>query len=324
MPAVWQPTGAPCNRTVRACRKKCGYYPIMYVMTRQGELSGAAVLAAVVLLMSACTSSTAAPARGAATTSGTATSTDPPLPASEASTEPGEPVTDEGSEAPEPSASPAAPSASPEPPPVWTVGTLVHKGDMGAGALALQRRLSQLGYDPGRQDARFGMQTRQALWAFQHVNDLPAIGEVDAVTSGALGAPKSPPVLSGDRGPNRVEVNIGKQYAVVYLGGKIRLITHISSGSGRAWCEKDLTGTLRCASGGTPRGRFAVHTELQGWRTSYLGKLYKPAYFKGGYALHGSLSVPNYPASHGCVRIPMHVANYLVDLTEKKMPVTVV
>ena len=137
-----------------------------------------------------------------------------------------------------------------------------------------------------------------------------------------LGAPKLPDVLSGDRGPNRVEVNIAKQYAVVYLGGKIRLITHISSGSGGLVRERsDRKAAMRERE--HPRGRFAVHTRLHGWRTSYLGKLDKLLYFKGGYALHGSLSVPNYPASHGCVRIPMHVANYLVDLTAKGMPVTV-
>ena len=31
-------------------------------------------------------------------------------------------------------------------------------------------------------------------------------------------------------------------------------------------------------------------------------------YFNGGIAVHGSGSVPATPASHGCVRIPMHIA----------------
>ncbi|MDH4147758.1 MAG: L,D-transpeptidase, partial [Acidimicrobiia bacterium] len=34
-----------------------------------------------------------------------------------------------------------------------------------------------------------------------------------------------------------------------------------------------------------------------------LGTLYRPLYFTGGWALHGSLDVPAYPASHGCVRL---------------------
>ena len=28
-------------------------------------------------------------------------------------------------------------------------------------------------------------------------------------------------------------------------------------------------------------------------------------YFIGGYAIHGYTSVPTYPASHGCIRVPI-------------------
>jgi lipoprotein-anchoring transpeptidase ErfK/SrfK len=36
-------------------------------------------------------------------------------------------------------------------------------------------------------------------------------------------------------------------------------------------------------------------------------------YFTGGYAIHGNPSVPPYPASHGCVRVPMWAAPVLYD-----------
>jgi lipoprotein-anchoring transpeptidase ErfK/SrfK len=29
------------------------------------------------------------------------------------------------------------------------------------------------------------------------------------------------------------------------------------------------------------------------------------SYFIGGYAIHGYFSVPTFPASHGCVRVPI-------------------
>jgi lipoprotein-anchoring transpeptidase ErfK/SrfK len=38
-------------------------------------------------------------------------------------------------------------------------------------------------------------------------------------------------------------------------------------------------------------------------------------YFTGGYAIHGNPSVPPYPASHGCVRVPMWVAPLLYATT---------
>src|SRR5919201_735436 len=44
---------------------------------------------------------------------------------------------------------------------------------------------------------------------------------------------------------------------------------------------------------------------------SPLGTLYDPMYFVGGYAIHGNPAVPPYPASHGCVRVPMWIAPML-------------
>ena len=46
-----------------------------------------------------------------------------------------------------------------------------------------------------------------------------------------------------------------------------------------------------------------MQRQIDGMRVSRLGELWRPKYFTGGYALHGSPSVPGYPASHGCVRL---------------------
>jgi lipoprotein-anchoring transpeptidase ErfK/SrfK len=54
----------------------------------------------------------------------------------------------------------------------------------------------------------------------------------------------------------------------------------------------------------TPRGAFRITRQVKGVRHASLGDLYYPNYFYGGVAIHGSLSVPTTPASHGCVRIP--------------------
>ena len=59
----------------------------------------------------------------------------------------------------------------------------------------------------------------------------------------------------------------------------------------------------------TPVGRFAISRKIAGYDSSPLGVLYKPMYFYGGYAIHGNPSVPPYPASHGCVRVP----NFMID-----------
>ncbi|HEX6596128.1 MAG TPA: L,D-transpeptidase, partial [Acidimicrobiales bacterium] len=60
----------------------------------------------------------------------------------------------------------------------------------------------------------------------------------------------------------------------------------------------------------TPTGDYRIYSQSTGWETSRLGRLYNSQYFVGGYAVHGSLSVPNYPASHGCVRLTMSAAEW--------------
>src|SRR5690606_11574040 len=71
----------------------------------------------------------------------------------------------------------------------------------------------------------------------------------------------------------------------------------------------------------TGTGDFRTGRRFSGWETSPLGRLYNPIYFNGGIAFHGALSVPKRPASHGCVRMPMHIAEYFPDLLGTGVPV---
>ena len=40
-------------------------------------------------------------------------------------------------------------------------------------------------------------------------------------------------------------------------------------------------------------------------RAHYAKGMVHSSYFIRGYAIHGYASVPNYPASHGCLRVPI-------------------
>jgi lipoprotein-anchoring transpeptidase ErfK/SrfK len=64
-----------------------------------------------------------------------------------------------------------------------------------------------------------------------------------------------------------------------------------------------------------PRGRFKVLRKITGWRLSSLGLLYYPNYIHNGIAIHGSLAMKVYSASHGCIRIPMFASKKLSELT---------
>ena len=65
----------------------------------------------------------------------------------------------------------------------------------------------------------------------------------------------------------------------------------------------------------TPGGRFRVLRKIGGWRLSSLGLLYYPNYILNGIAIHGSPAMAVYPASHGCIRIPMFASKALSNLT---------
>ena len=168
-------------------------------------------------------------------------------------------------------------------------------GARGAAVAQLNGQLRRLHYaaPPG---ANFDGRMLDAVYAFQKVHGLPRTGVVDARFWHALSNPRVPKPRFA-RPARHIEVNKGSQVLYVVQGSRIALIVPIS--------------TAGVAGAFTPVGRFAVYRKVGGFDPSPLGTLYDPLYFTGGYAIHGNPSVPPYPASHGCVRVPMWVAPHL-------------
>ena len=207
----------------------------------------------------------------------------------------------------EPSLPPVAPPVAPP-----TGPRALRSGDSGPEVRELETRLKDLAYDPGRVDGTFDQYTRFAVIAFQKVADLHVDGLAGPAVLGALDNPPAPPVLGSGGAASRVEVDLGKQLMVVYQGGRPVLITHISTGNNETFCSSG-----RCRQAVTPTGSFKFFRRVSGWRTAELGRIYNPVYFTDdGVAVHGSTSVPLYPASHGCVRIPMHTADLFPGLVQ--------
>lgn len=180
----------------------------------------------------------------------------------------------------------------------------LHPGDHGTDVRALQERLRQLHYDPGAVTGKYGPDTIPAVWAFQKVNHIKPSSTVGKATWRALAHPVVPKPLIPKGERDRVEVDLTRQLLYVYRGGALTLISHISSGSGQMY---RVRGHWERAV--TPTGDFRVERRIKGWHKSDLGYLYNPLYFHYGYAIHGETEVPLYPASHGCVRIPVHTAD---------------
>lgn len=170
------------------------------------------------------------------------------------------------------------------------------------GVLEAERLLGELGYWPGEADGVWDLLSRHALVAFQKVEGRERSGRLTRRELRALrGASRPPPLESG---PAHVEIDIRRQVLfVVGDDGTVVKVIPVSTGNEGSYFDQ---GKWQRAH--TPRGRFTIGRKLEGRRRSTLGLLYYPCYFSGGVAIHGSLSVPARPASHGCVRIPMLIA----------------
>lgn len=195
---------------------------------------------------------------------------------------------------------------SPSPSPTVQDGTL-RVGSKGPEVQALEQRLSDLKYLVGKVDGVFDSSTRHGVIAFQKVEGLNRSGTGDGPTMQRLPAASTPaPKYSSPA--NHLEVDIPKQTVYVVRGGAVSAILPTSTGS-----NKNFTNGGWTRRAVTPNGRFTVSRKINGMRISPLGELYKPSYFNGGIAFHGSGSVPTYPASHGCVRLPMAFADWFFD-----------
>jgi lipoprotein-anchoring transpeptidase ErfK/SrfK len=175
--------------------------------------------------------------------------------------------------------------------PVWKV-VLAHigapslsYGAHGPGVVALERRLAELHYAVRDTTGVFDTDLEQSIVAFQKVNGLPRTGVVTPSLWTRLaqaGVPRA-------RYPgNHVEVDKTRQVLFLVRAGKVTLVSDASTG----------------ATGNTPLGVWHVYSKIAGW--SWV--LWYPNYFLRGFAVHGYPDVPPYPASHGCVRIPMWLA----------------
>lgn len=191
---------------------------------------------------------------------------------------------------------------------------VLDRGDRGPAVAAVQRRLGELKFDPGPVDGAFGQATVYAVQGFQKLHGMRPDGRVGPKVLAALDDPAAvaPLVPGGDA--DRVEVDLVRQLLFLYEGGDLRLVTHVSTGSNETYCVEGDCGNKAV----TPVGAFRFSWRYPGWRQSRLGKLYNPVYFtSSGVAVHGATSVPTHPASHGCVRIPMHIAEYFPSLVDR-------
>ena len=170
---------------------------------------------------------------------------------------------------------------------------------------AAQKKLLKLGFWLKSSDGRFEDTTRQAVMAFQKYFQLKPTGSITRGTAYLLDMVSSPATALTTEG-TLAEVDKQRQLLFLVVDGRTVAILNASTGDDREYEEPDANspGVVIRGVALTPEGEFSINRERpDGWWIGDLGKIYRPKYFVGGVAIHGSTSVPAYPASHGCVRV---------------------
>jgi hypothetical protein len=168
-------------------------------------------------------------------------------------------------------------------------------GSRGIFVNLLERRLVELHYHLVGVDQVFDYRTADAVMAFRKVQGLPRTQDVNLSVWHALATPKL--FVPRNRADGfHIEVDQTHQVLATVKDGEVTSIFHVSTGK---------------ASTPTQDGTFHVYSKLAGFSPK---GLYYPSFFDGGRAIHGWTDVPNYPASHGCVRVPYWIATWIFAL----------
>ena len=172
----------------------------------------------------------------------------------------------------------------------------------------LQQRLKDLGYFVTSVDKAYGGETQQAVFALQKAGGLYRDGVVGDATQNAADDGVVPRAQTSSG--KVLEIDIDRQLVLAVENGKVVKVINASSGNGETYEAKGATYTAY-----TPRGSFAVFREVNGMHSSTLelGDMWRPKFFTGGIAVHGSASVPAFPASHGCVRVSNSAMDWIWD-----------
>jgi lipoprotein-anchoring transpeptidase ErfK/SrfK len=159
-------------------------------------------------------------------------------------------------------------------------------GSRGPVVRVLQRRLAGLHYAVARTGV-FDASTARAVIAYRKVTGRARVAVASrAVLRGLLAGRGTFRARHPEHGKH-VEVDLSRQVMALLRGSKVERIYGVSSGK---------------ASTPTVLGRFKVYSKTPG--TNAKGMV-DTSYFIGGYAIHGYADVPTFPASHGCVRVPI-------------------
>jgi L,D-transpeptidase catalytic domain len=169
---------------------------------------------------------------------------------------------------------------------VASLNTHVSFGARGAFVQLLQQKLAAVHmYIP--QSGVYDEKTGLAIDAYHRLLRHGTSQSLDGLTVSELLAGRGSFPVRYPKDGRHAEGNLGLQLLALIDHGKVEAIYPISSG-------KPSTPTIL--------GRFHVYLRTPGYLPD---GMYYSDFFTGGYAVHGYDPAPDYPASHGCMRLPI-------------------
>jgi lipoprotein-anchoring transpeptidase ErfK/SrfK len=188
---------------------------------------------------------------------------------------------------------------------IAAVRATVSFGDRGPSVRLLQQELDAMHYAVPRSGV-FDDGTGRAVIAFRKLSNLTRTAQANRVVFERLGAGLGTFKVRFPHQGAHFEGDLTHQVlAEVMAGGRVRRIYEMSSG-------KPSTPTVI--------GNFSIYSKTLG--TNAKGMV-DANYFIRGYAIHGYFDVPVYPASHGCLRIPIPDAAAVYSWAQYGFPVDV-
>jgi hypothetical protein len=151
--------------------------------------------------------------------------------------------------------------------------------------LIQQRLLALHFYMP--QSGVWDLQTELAIEAYHRLLGRGTSSTLDPATLNALLNGQGKFIVRFPQNGRHAEGNLSLQLIALIDGSKVEAIYPISSG-------KPSTPTVL--------GNYRVYQRTPGYLPD---GMYYSDFFTGGYAIHGYDPAPSYPASHGCMRLPI-------------------
>lgn len=167
---------------------------------------------------------------------------------------------------------------------LWKVSfPALRQGECGKAVIGFKKAMREMGYI-ANSGSCFGGKTARGVLAYRKVNNQSRSMRAGAGLVRNVYAGKGGYHVRYPNAGEHVEAPLDKQVLVFADGDQPTAIYPISSG-------KSSTPTVT--------GHFEFIRTEPGYNSH---GMYYSFYFYGGYAVHGYESVPDYPASHGCLR----------------------